>query len=359
MDERENFLRSARRQYPEWIPCNIGISGASFQQYGMEMVDIVSRHPAVFRLAHGDLLRQAQAGQVDLDRLRLSSGFHEAGELVDAWGCRWQYGVDGLEGIVVGHPLDDWAGLESYSPPDPLIQGDRGPVDWTVIAENARQRRQRGELTWGGPPHGFFFLRLTYLRGFENLMVDLASSAEQLPRLIETVMRHNRTLVGTWASLGLDMILLADDLGTQSASLVSPRTFNRWFVPEYRDLIAACKQGGSLVMFHSDGHVLELCDGFISAGVDIVNVQDLVNGIDELARTVKGRMALFLDIDRQSVVPFGTRAEIRELVEEEVRKLGDRSGGLQLSAGIYPPTTPDRVDALACAMEEFRTYWRD
>ena len=30
-----------------------------------------------------------------------------------------------------------------------------------------------------------------------------------------------------------------------------------------------------------------------------------------------------------------------------------------LLAGIYPPTPPRNVDALASAFEEFRTWWSD
>ncbi len=44
---------------------------------------------------------------------------------------------------------------------------------------------------------------------------------------------------------------------------------------------------------------MELVDEFIVAGVSIVNPQDLCNGIDNLAREVKGRVCIDLDIDRQ------------------------------------------------------------
>ncbi|MBN1351378.1 hypothetical protein JXJ21_18315, partial [candidate division KSB1 bacterium] len=72
---------------------------------------------------------------------------------------------------------------------------------------------------------------------------------------------------------------------------------------------------------------------------------------------VKGRMCIRLDIDRQSIVPYGSRAEIRELIEEEIRKLGSPKGGLEMLVGIYPPTPPENVDALCCAFEEFERYF--
>ena len=93
--------------------------------------------------------------------------------------------------------------------------------------------------------------------------------------------------------------------------------------------------------------------------MSIINPQDLCNGIDHLARDVKGRVCITLDVDRQTIVPFGSPKEIRGLIEEEVRKLGSPEGGLAFVCGIYPPTSPENVDAVCSAMEEFRTYWWD
>jgi uroporphyrinogen decarboxylase len=349
MLERENYLRNARFEGPRWIPSAVVISGASWAEHGADMAEVVQRHPNVF----------PYYDTATLDAARYTPGptYREGEVFTDAWGCVWQNSIGGLEGIVVGHPLADWARLAGYRAPDPLVEWDREPANWPAAAAQVAAQRARGELAAGGPPHGFLFDRLTYLRGFENLMLDMATGAPELPRLLEAVLEHNRTLVGQWLALGVDVVELADDLGTQVSSIISPAMFRRWLLPAYRELIETCHAAGRMVAFHSDGYILNLLDPFIAAGVDIINPQDLVNGIADLARAVKGRMCIRLDIDRQKIVPFGTRAEIRELIEEEVRVLGDPAGGLEFIAGIYPPTTPDRVDALACALEEFRTFW--
>ena len=148
-----------------------------------------------------------------------------------------------------------------------------------------------------------------------------------------------------------------DDLGTQCASMLSPEQFRRWILPGYKRLMEPCRDAGIHVALHSDGYIMELMDAFIEAGVTIVNPQDLCNGIDNLAREVKGKMCIRLDIDRQSIVPYGTRAEIHNLIEEEIRTLGSPNGGLEMLAGIYPPTPPENVDALCCALEEFERYF--
>jgi uroporphyrinogen-III decarboxylase len=240
-----------------------------------------------------------------------------------------------------------------------MTQEDRGAADWERRRRNVEEARVNGGLTSGGVAHGFLFMRLWYLRGFENLMMDVASDDPHLPRLIKLIAEHERWIVNQWLDIGVDLMQFGEDLGTQVASIISPAKFAQYVAPVYKSLMQPCRAAGTHVALHSDGHVMELMDQFIECGVNIINPQDLCNGIDNLAREVKGRICIRLDIDRQRIVPFGTRKEIRDLIEEEVRKLGSPAGGLELNVGIYPPTPPQNVDALCSAMEEFRTYWWD
>ncbi len=351
LSERDNYLRTARFQDPEWIPARVSISGASWLELREDMEEVCARHPLIFP--------GFRRGAVDYERLRETYSYHAGETFTDAWQCVWRSTIDGLEGIVEGHPLADWGSLAGFQAPDPLVTDDRNPVDWHARRRQVESSRARGGLTQAGIRHGFLFMRMYYLRGFENLMLDFATEPPELRRLIDLIVAHCEVVVDQWCGMGLDLYNFAEDLGTQDRSVISPAAFRKWLTPAYRALMQPFRERGTLVGLHSDGYVMELMDEFIAAGVDIINPQDLCNGIDALASEVKGRMCIRLDIDRQTIVPFGTRAEIRELIAEETRKLGSPRGGLEFLAGIYPPTPPENVDALCDALEEYRTFWWD
>jgi len=351
LSDRENYLRNASFQGPEWMPCTVVISGASWNQLREDLEDVLVRHPTLFP--------GFEKGKRDYDHQDFGPAHRANQRFTDAWGCVWETAIDGLEGQVVECPLADWSALETYQPPDPLVQADRGPANWEQARRAVEEAKQAGRLTSGGTPHGFLLMRMYYLRGFENLMLDLALEPPQLPRLIDLLVDHNRKIVNEWLSMGVDVMEFAEDLGTQTASMISPRDFRRWITPAYQALMQPCREAGCHVALHSDGYLMELMDEFHACGVTIINPQDLCNGIDNLAREVKGRFCIRLDIDRQTIVPFGTRQDIRDLIEEEVRKLGSPEGGLEMIAGLYPPTPAENVDALCDALEEFRTYWWD
>ena len=351
LSERENYLRNASMTGPEWIPAHVAVSGASWLEWRDEMEEVASRHPVLFP--------NFRKGERNYDEIMLGSRSTAGGKTRDNWGCVWKAAIDGIVGQVVEHPLADWAKLADYTLPDPLTQADEGPVDWPKRRENNAKAREEGRLTVGGLAHGFLFMRLHYLRGYENFMCDVIGGPPQLQQLIDAIVAYNQVIVSQYLDMGVDMIDGGDDLGTQTMSMIGREHFHRWITPAYKKLFRPCRERGMHVALHSDGYTLDLMDEFIEAGVTIVNPQDLCNGIDALAREVKGRVCIRLDVDRQTIVPFGTSREIHDLIEEEVRKLGSPAGGLEFIAGIYPPTPPENVDALCSALEEFRTYWWD
>ncbi len=348
---RENYLRNASFQGPEFMPVWIGISNASWDQWRGEMEDVVARHPKIWP--------GFEKGKRDWDKFDFGPAYTKGVPFKDSWGCVWETSVNGIEGVVIEAPLADWKNWDTWKAPNPIETADRGPADWEAARKNMIRRKEAGELCEGGLPHGFLFMRLTYVRGFTNMMLDMATEEPMLWKLIDALYEHNRVLVDQFLAMDVDMMTIGEDLGSQTASIISPDMFRKYCKPAYEKLLQPCRAKGCHVMMHSDGYIMDLIEDLMLSGVTIINPQDLCNGVDNLQREFKGRVCIRLDVDRQTVVPFGTPKDIHDLVEEEVRKLGSPQGGLELVCGIYPPTSPSNVDALATVFEEFQTYWFD
>ncbi len=168
-----------------------------------------------------------------------------------------------------------------------------------------------------------------------------------------------RDQVERYIEMGVDVFGLAEDLGAQDRSVLGPRMFRKWIAPAYRRLIEPLQAAGVQAHSHSDGYVMDIIDQLLEVGMTICNIQDLVNGVENIRDTLKGRVCVDLDVDRQSIVPHGTPEEIAELIEHEVRALGSPQGGLMITCGVYPPTPPQNIDAVLTAMEKYQRYWWD
>ena len=149
------------------------------------------------------------------------------------------------------------------------------------------------------------------------------------------------------------MVAYPEDLGMQNGPMLSPSHFRRYIKPSYQRLMKPARDKGLIVHMHSDGHLHDLIDDIIDGGVDVVNLLDLVNGIDWIADRFAGKTCVDLDIARQQITPFGTPAQIDDLVCSEIRKIGRREGGLILTFGLYPGTPVANVKALMDAMERY------
>lgn len=349
MNPRENHLRTVRFERPQLIPIRCGVSAACLEAYPQAALrELKASHPLLFPGYEDD-------GQ---DVVPDFSPWRRAGKpWVDHWGCTWETATNGITGAVTRHPLADWAALDDYMPPSPERHDRWATRDWKDVSRRIKAAQAAGALTAGSLAHGHTFLQLTYLRGYENLLFDMVDEHPQLNRLIELVETYNMGIVERFLALGVDQMGYPEDLGMQRGPMLSPDQFRRWILPSYRRLMAPAQAAGCLIAMHSDGDIRQLAPDLLEVGVDILNLQDLVNGIDWIAANLKGRVCIDLDIDRQQITRFGTPREIDQHIRQAVETLGSRDGGLMMLYGLYPGTPLENVKAVMDAMETYATYY--
>ncbi|MEZ4733104.1 MAG: hypothetical protein R3E79_38905 [Caldilineaceae bacterium] len=166
-----NFLKTLYFDNPEWTPFVVSLMPATWMKYRADLEEVVLAHPRIFP--------GYQKGDRDFDLI--PNPLYELGRHTDCWGVVWENIERGLDSFPVYHPLADWAAFDDYTPPDPWWDAQFGPRDWMQVERVYAAAKARGDLAEGGLlPHGFFYMLLFYLRGFENLMLDLANDDPRL-----------------------------------------------------------------------------------------------------------------------------------------------------------------------------------
>ena len=342
MTQRENMLRVIRFEHPDYIPIAFHVNESVFAHYDPHAIEeLLESHPII---AGKDRMRwdlvPKEGQKVDEEHV-----------YYDEFGIEWKGDIDGIRGVVQKHPLEDFSKIKDYRfPAIPKfdLEADRANI------ENAKKN---GWFTVGGLPHGHTFLRLTDLCGFENVLIGMADEDEDLILLIEKLEEYNAAFIDHCSKVGFDMISYPEDLGMQIGPMISPDLFRRFIKPSYQRLMKPARDAGAIIHMHSDGDIRTLADDLIDGGVDILNIQDLVNGIDWIRDKFFGKYAIDLDIDRQKVTVFGTPADVEALIREEVTKLSSPAGGLMMIYGWYAGTPLENIKALMDAMEKYMFYW--
>jgi uroporphyrinogen decarboxylase len=344
MTSGENLRRAVQFDAPDWIPMTFHINPACWQHYPpAALQELMAKHALLFPGYN----RKQPWGPVFSAVQRKDEPYR------DPWGCVWSTSLDGITGCVTTHPLEDWAAFDTYVPPDPERTDGLIPVDWEEVADDMRAARGRGEVAQASLRHGHTFMQLCDIRGYENLLLDMVDDEPLLARLIDMLELFNLGLVRRYLEAGAEWLSYPEDLGMQSGPMISPDLFRKYIKPTYQRLIAPAREAGCIIHMHSDGDIRTLAQDLIEGGVEVLNLQDLVNGLDWIADSLKGRVCIELDVDRQTITRFGTPAQIDALIREEVEKLGSRRGGLMLIYGLYPGVPLQNVRALMEAMERY------
>ncbi|MCD6521186.1 hypothetical protein J7K56_00220 [Candidatus Calescamantes bacterium] len=333
-EKRDVFLKIIRREGYGIVPGVVSIVGSLWDQAPEYFEELRKRCPRI-------------RVDPDKDPRREKEHYEE-----DLWGCRWHYPGGYLDGQVEGHPLENWENFKNFTPPD-----IEKYYNWEKEKERIEREKKEGRVAAGGIEHGFFYLRLTYLRGFTNFMFDVGERRKELYELIEMVSDFWYDVVKRFVNLGVDVIYAGDDLGHQDALPISPKDWRELIKPAYRKIFSPCREKGIDVYLHTDGYIVDIIPDLIECGVTILNPQDLVNGLDNLEKLAKGKVCIDLDIDRQKITVFRTPKEVEEHIFNCVKTLGSPEGGLMLEFHAFPGTPKENVAAVAEAMEKYYDYW--
>lgn len=249
----------------------------------------------------------------------------------DEWGCVWQ------------HPPED-SGIVNMGRPTkhPLVSLDRmDEVQWPDPHDDARFAPVEAGLAEAGDAYvlsgvGFvFFERMHFLRGMEQLFVDMHETPAKVHALAERVIDFPIQVareLGRRFRGRIHGFSMTDDWGTQATSFTSIPMWREFFADGYRRLFDAIHEAGMHVWMHSCGHVNDVVGEWIDCGLDIVNLQQPRNlGVEEMGRRYRGRVCFESLCDIQHTLPHGDAQAIREEAALLLEHWATPEGGFVLS----------------------------
>ncbi len=257
--------------------------------------------------------------------------FEPGAEYIDEWGVGWKAAPyetrfgSGIYTEFLSHPLADDRAIDDYVPPDPhdprlyddaraLIRG-YGTDYWTVGVTVTTI----WETAWA-------------LRGLQRMMMDLIEKPALVERILDIPYRYHLTAAQTLVEMGVDMIWLGDDVGSQQGMVMSPDMWRRLLKPRLAEFIRTLKEINPdlKVAYHSCGNITAIVEDLVAIGLDVLNpIQPACLNLDHLAEAYGDKLCFWGSIDEQQTLPFGTPDEVGREVASRIEVLG-QNGGLIL-----------------------------
>jgi len=199
-----------------------------------------------------------------------------------------------------------------------------------------------------------------FLCGMDRFLMMLAEdeplACALMDRLVEDYLK---VIPRFFEAVGdsVQVVQMGDDLGTQTASQISPAMYRRLVKPRHRIVYEAVhKHFGGFLFLHSCGDISALIPDLIDVGVDVINpVQTSCPGMQpEVLKREFGRDLSFWGggCDTQTVLRTASPAEVRRHVRDRVATFAPGGGFVftqvhNIMADVPPPNVLAMYEAVA------------
>ena len=342
-NSRQRMLNAFNYNNPDKIPVVYHPSTAGLYVHGRKLIDLFQTYPPDNPITH-DRIPTLEPGAFDAD-----GNYHEI--ITDEWGTGWEYRIFGIAGHPKYYPFTSWQeALESYTFPPLAKIGSQVFVQEQMAGSEKRKKY----LIFNGWIS--IFEKLHALRPIDELLMDILTNDHHLLAFIDMLTNYWMTAIDYYKAIGTDVYVVGDDWGMQKSTLISPELFRDIFKPHYKKLFSNIQKDGGMVFLHSCGYMGELLDEFIGLGVrglwPQLNLYDQDDSFTEKCR--ENKIAVYLHLDRQRLIPLGTPDQIRRYIAETAEKYHRLGGGGIFYVEIENDAPYENVKALIESIHKYR-----
>jgi uroporphyrinogen decarboxylase len=381
-NSRTRLLAALDHRQPDRVPIDLGGNQTGIHKIAYQkLIDFLGLDEEIVIM---DLVQQlAKPSEAVLERLRVDTRYV------------WAQGAASFKGQVVRaqrqgrtwHDFTDEFGVTWSMPEDHPYYFDisRSPLAGLSLAQIREYPFPKGDdpSRFGGlrdrvlelrnqTPYavvsgisGVVYEICWYMRGLENLFIDMLEQ----PEILETLIDRTLEFWLDWFRLFLDevgdvvdVIMIGDDLAGQNGPLFPPRVYRAIIKPRQKRLVQYIKSRSTAkIWYHSCGSVIEFIPDLLDNGIDILNpVQISAKDMDPLRlKAAYGDRLVFWGggIDSQHVLPTAAPAEIRECVRRNLDAFKPGGGYVFNNVhNIQADIPPENIVALFDAAHEFGGY---
>jgi uroporphyrinogen decarboxylase len=353
MKHRERVETALNHEVPDRCPMQISFTPEFAdrlrKEIGSELINV--HNP------HGGGNTYELERYLDEDMLLTSVGWannyyktiEPGAEYIDNWGVGWkaiQYQTKFGQGVyteLMTHPLadcKDLKDLDDYQSPDP-----NEPEMYVDAQQTIANYKDQYWIV--GVTVTTIWETAWALRGLEQLLMDLVINPELANKILDIPFKYHLTAAKKLVELGVDMIWIGDDVGSQQGMIMAPDMWRTFLKPRMLEFVATIKgiNPNLKVAYHCDGNLYPIINDLIEVGIDVLNpIQPACMDPAELKREFGDRLCFWGTIDEQHTLPFGSPEDVKNEIELRINTVG-KDGGL-----ILGPTHHVQLDT---PMENF------
>jgi hypothetical protein len=282
------------------------------------------------KIANIELLKTARYYGIDGTCLLLGSLFATNFKLssqfdyyVDEYGRMSAISKDALAwykgGLMTPELLDEWGF------PNPL-----DPTRLEIFDYAMKLNEDNKTFLMAGP--GGMFESIYEAVGLEKFFYYIYDNPSFIRRLFDLQKKFIIELSKYCIDKGTECIVLGDDSCYKSGPMMSPKLFEKYLFPRYKEICDVIHKRGVKVLLHSDGDTHMVIEGWIKAGVDAIHpFEPPMMKLKEAKEKWGDKICLCGNVDCGITLVYGPKQRIIDEVKQCIRDAAE-GGGYMLSS---------------------------
>ncbi len=372
LSHRKRVSMALNHEEPDRVPLDLGgrVSTMMMDAY-KNLKDYLKLDDCGYDTINGDWFtveefdeRILELFDIDFRRVFLKSSseykkkINEDGTWVDELGFTRRY--TGMYGEMIDHPIRRAKDIEDIKRFKFYDAYDKARVEGLKERAQYLYNETDYAIVSAGAVGGILET-CNWMRGFDQFPVDLMLNKKMAHILLDKLTNYYIELMDVFLSVVgpyVQIVEMADDLGSQNNLLVSPELYEEMILPYYKKLLDFVKSKTSAKIFHhSCGSIIKAANLIVEAGVDILNsLQPKAAGMDTtyLKDNFGDKLSFHGGIDIQEVLPKGSSSDVENEVKRRIAIYAPKGGYILCAAHDIQNDVPSKN---IIALYEFGKKW--
>lgn len=184
-------------------------------------------------------------------------------------------------------------------------------------------KEARGRFVYVQTPG--IFEALNGVFGIENHLAWLLLYPEDLKRVYRRQAEWNRQFAMNCLDIGVDMIHVSDDWGSERGLMFSPDTWWEMIYPYHKLTTDAVRARGAIASLHCDGNFSAVVDGVVQLGYAVVHPWQESAGmsLQEFKDRWMDQLVVMGGLDVQTTIGFNNLPKLKSDIERVIRMFAD------------------------------------
>ena len=253
-------------------------------------------------------------------------------------------------GGPIAHPVKNRSDWKNYAMPDSIAKGRMDPVK-TAVELGGDHLAIIGSVS--GP-----FSHSTWITGLDTLSLMFYDDPALAHEILDAVAEWDIAVGQQMVEIGVDVLLVADDMGANQGPLVSMQHFREFVLSYFAKVAQAYRKLGVPVIMHNDGRIWKYLDDLVATGINAYHPIERSAGMDlGIVKQKYGHQICPIgNVNNKEVLREGTPAEVEQQVLECLRAAA--VGGGYILASDHSLNNSQKVENILAMIEATKKYGR-